>query len=887
MRDRLRELIRVTHRLAHERNLSALLAGIMDAVIRLSGAERGFLVLRLEGQPTMTVAHGLDAAEIESPESQVSRAVLDTAMRTRKPVLCDNAQADAGFAERRSVAALSLRSVLCAPIQLRGAVSGAIYLDHRGLSGAFAASDLDWIEAFCDHVALAIENAFLYNRATVDRATGLSTRGHFLSRLETEVARARRDNFPVALLLFDLDGLRLVNDLHGFAAGNRALAHFGAAITRELGEGETGARVRVRHPEGAAAGRLGGDEFAVCLPDAAPDAAARLAARLLEQAGRDAPAGDGERLVYTVSAGVAVFPLDAPDADALLLAADEALYRAKRAGRHRVHVAGGGGAGRAPEGAARPGGVAATDPDLARRLPARDGVLVLGMLARVLAAGLDPTRMLDVALGLLLEATGAERGFVMVKGVGDGLRPASARNFRDEEIAAPGFEVSSTIVGRVFRTGRPFRIADPGAEESLRAHRSIVELRLASVLAAPITLGEEVLGVIYLDTRSLEKELTAEDEALVTAFAERIAAPVAACYAHQQAAAETTAIRRALADSQEAAATKYEYKNIVGRSRAMRELLKLLDRITDTAYPVLISGEAGTGKELVARALHYNGPRRERPFLVQDCAAPAETLLESELFGQVRGAFAGAPDEQGGLFAAAAGGTLFLDEVANLPAGTQARLLRVLQEGQVRPGGGHTGAPVDVRVVAATQRDLAALVAEGRFREDLYYRLGVFKVQMPPLRERREDIPALVGRFLARAAEESGTRALGIEPEALKALGNARWPGNVQQLENEVRRLAALSDGTIRLEDLTDELRGTTAIRVGPGRGVAGGGGSGSGPALVAGESLEEAEQRLVRELLMGVLDASDWNCAQAARTLRIGRSTLYEKMRALGIKRP
>ena len=240
----------------------------------------------------------------------------------------------------------------------------------------------------------------------------------------------------------------------------------------------------------------------------------------------------------------------------------------------------------------------------------------------------------------------------------------------------------------------------------------------------------------------------------------------------------------------------------------MLELFRLLDRLTDTALPVVIQGESGTGKELVARAIHFNGPRRDRPFVSENCAAIPETLLESTLFGYVRGAFTGADHDTRGLFEVADGGTLFLDEVGEMSPAMQGKLLRVLQEGEFRRVGGERTRKVDVRIVAATNRDLARMVEEGKFRQDLYFRLNVARILLPPLRERREDIPLIVEHLLAKHAANAATPAKPLDPAALARLVAYRWPGNVRELENEITRADALSGERITVADLSPPGRG-------------------------------------------------------------------------------
>ncbi len=245
---------------------------------------------------------------------------------------------------------------------------------------------------------------------------------------------------------------------------------------------------------------------------------------------------------------------------------------------------------------------------------------------------------------------------------------------------------------------------------------------------------------------------------------------------------------------------------IVGRGPKMTAVFDLLEKILPSSYPVLVLGESGTGKELIARALHEFGPRKGKPYVSENCAAIPETLLESELFGHKRGSFTGAVADRKGHFVAANKGTIFLDEIGDMSPTMQTKLLRVLQDGEVRPVGGQDTFHVDVRVVAATNQPLRERVGKGLFREDLYFRLAVLELRLPALRERKEDIPLLVEHFLARASAEA-KREVRLSPEALERLIAHSWPGNVRELENEIRRAVALCDGTIKASDLTPEVR--------------------------------------------------------------------------------
>ncbi|MFH0889404.1 MAG: sigma 54-interacting transcriptional regulator [Planctomycetota bacterium] len=260
-----------------------------------------------------------------------------------------------------------------------------------------------------------------------------------------------------------------------------------------------------------------------------------------------------------------------------------------------------------------------------------------------------------------------------------------------------------------------------------------------------------------------------------------------------RAAIETEEHKKRIAELEKTLYEKYQFASIIGQSNPMREVYKLLDKAITTDYPVVIQGETGTGKELVAKALHFNGLRKAKPFIPENCAALASGVLESELFGHIKGAFTGADKDKKGLFELADGGTLFLDEVSIMDQEMQKKLLRALQECEIRPVGGKSPIKVDVRVISATNQDLKQLVKKGTFRDDLYYRLNVITINLPPLRERQEDIPLLVNHFLEKIAKETNTKIKVVDKEAIKLLINYNWPGNVRELENEIKRCCVLT----------------------------------------------------------------------------------------------
>jgi two-component system response regulator HupR/HoxA len=318
---------------------------------------------------------------------------------------------------------------------------------------------------------------------------------------------------------------------------------------------------------------------------------------------------------------------------------------------------------------------------------------------------------------------------------------------------------------------------------------------------------------------------------------------------------------------------RYSFDQIVGSSPAMNKVFEVMEKVAQTDATVLLAGETGTGKDLVARAIHYAGARRERRFVAQNCGALPDTLLESELFGHKRGAFTGAHADKKGLFEIADGGTIFLDEIGETEPGMQVRLLRVLQDGEIRPLGSSETRKVDVRIIAATNRDLRKAVSEGRFREDLYYRLRVVEIELPPLRERREDIPLLAHHFLDLANQKMGRRLRGFTNAAMDRIVAHEWSGNVRELENELQRAVALAGDadTVHLDMLSEHLRG--------------------GAPAAAGEPLPPGEARdlnlavddLKRRMIQGALRETG-SKTKAADRLGIPRQSLQKMMKRLGL---
>ncbi len=493
-------------------------------------------------------------------------------------------------------------------------------------------------------------------------------------------------------------------------------------------------------------------------------------------------------------------------------------------------------------------------------------------------------RLLEQVVDAVMELTDAERGAVVVLSV-DGKERVEVTRELGQGTAAVRF--SRSVIDRVLSEGEPVLSVDAAADDRFDESRSISHLNLRSVLAVPLRFRGELVGAAYVDHRLRRGNFDEDDLAHMEEFAELAALAVA----HARAVSALQARTQALVDQQrdlterleareaEAATLRVQVQSagvattaapagMIGATEPMQRVFRLIDRLADTDVPVVIYGESGTGKELVARAIHEGGSRRKGPFVAENCAAIPETLLESVLFGHARGAFTGAQSAKPGLFEAAHGGTIFLDEVSEMSPGMQSKLLRVLQEGEVRRVGENASRAVDVRVVAASNRDLDSLVESGEFRRDLFYRINVVKLELPPLRARADDLPALIEHFVGRYA--AGTGGLEITPAAMRRMGAYAWPGNVRELENEVQRWVALAEGSVDVDDLSPTLRAVSAQAPDP-----------------DDLRIRPRVDRLERELIEQALARTEGNQTRAAELLGLSRYGLQKKLRRMEIESP
>jgi transcriptional regulator with GAF, ATPase, and Fis domain len=482
-------------------------------------------------------------------------------------------------------------------------------------------------------------------------------------------------------------------------------------------------------------------------------------------------------------------------------------------------------------------------------VPGREDPLVR-FSRRLLEAG-SLESLLDALLDALLEVTRADKGFVIELADGEPVVRA-ARNLDSANVEDAVSRVSDSIVQRVVQTRRPLVVADALHDAEWSSSASVVNLRLQSVMCAPLTARGEVFGAIYLGNDSVRNLFDPQSLQTLTVFASQASLLLQNALLLRDLRKENEELREAVENRR--------YGELLGAGPSMREVYRRIEKVAPTDVTVLIQGETGTGKELVAREIHRRSPRSAGPFVAVNCAAIPEGLLESELFGHVKGAFTGAVASRPGRFQAAAGGTLFLDEIGEMPPSLQVKLLRAIQEHSVQRVGEARPEPVDIRVVAATNRNLEEDVRDGRFREDLYYRLNVVAIRLPPLRERGEDVAMLARWFLQRYAVEFDSRARSFAPGAVAAIRKYRWPGNIRELENRVKKASVLADGPLITADDLDLRREELE------------------PAMALAQAIEEFRKGYISD----VLERNGGNRTKTAKDLDVDPRTIFRHLEKL-----
>ena len=485
-----------------------------------------------------------------------------------------------------------------------------------------------------------------------------------------------------------------------------------------------------------------------------------------------------------------------------------------------------------------------------------DRLRLLYDVSRELTTERDVKVLLDRTLGNLLAVYSAERVLVALKnGTPKGFEVDAVRHHNVE--ADDAEKLSRGIIRRVIETNEPVLSMDALIDDRLNRFQSVIDYHIRSVLSVPVFhLNEGVMGALYVDHRGMDSAFSEADQTFLQAFANLVGVALVNARMYEQ-------LEERAQYLQQEVERRHQFDDLVGQSDAMQAIYQLIETATKSDIPVLVQGETGTGKELAARAIHYNSTRKDRRFLSQNCAAFSPELLQSELFGHKKGAFTGATEDHKGIFEVANGGTVFLDEIADAPPQLQKNLLRVLEEGKVRRVGETEDRTVDVRIIAATNRDLKKEVEKGSFREDLYYRLHGIQIDMPPLQERIEDVPLLAEHLLIRAKEDANKSVGGLTVGAIRALTSRDWSGNVRELENKIRLAVALAEeeGDITpdlfSEAVGQEFQGYLQDRV------------------------QEYEKRVIRNML----EKHEGNITHAAKELGITRVGLHKKINRLGLR--
>ncbi len=491
-------------------------------------------------------------------------------------------------------------------------------------------------------------------------------------------------------------------------------------------------------------------------------------------------------------------------------------------------------------------------PQAGQRLLALD---TLVRFSERLLGATDLPRLLDQLVDALLEVTHADKGFLILLEDGE-MTVRAARNVAKETIEGALERVSDSIIQRVVETRRPLVVADALHDAAWSGSSSVVNLKLCSVMCAPLMQKGDPFGVIYLGNDNVVSLFDERSLEVLTVFAAQASLLVENALLLEGLRRENVALKEAVSSRQ--------YGDLIGAGASMREVYRRIEKVAGTDISVLISGETGTGKEIVAREIHRRSPRSAGPFVAVNCGAIPESLLESELFGHVKGAFTGAVATRAGKFQSAHGGTLFLDEVGEMPGALQVKLLRALQERAVTKVGDTRAEPVDLRIIAATNKVLEEEIRRGAFREDLYYRLNVVSIPLPPLRDRGEDVIVIARWFLQRYAKEFASRVRGFTPSALVAMRKYAWPGNIRELENRLKKAVVLADrALVSAEDL--DLRPEILE-----------------PILPLAQAKEEFQKRYINE----VLERNGGNRTQTAKDLGVDPRTIFRHLEKLEAER-
>lgn len=853
----------------------SILEQVLDVAVRSTQAQRGALLLfDNEHKLALKVTHQEGVTSLGGPEILLSMSVIEKVVETDQPIFVHDLSKDNRFSDASSVQALGLLSVMCAPLVLTLRHQGAPELEHRAVhqttrkilgviyvdsTSILPCFDEEKFTLFCtlaNYATMALRNARLYYEATTDSLTGLFNRRHFETLLADEFLLARKHKTPLSLLMIDLDHFKKVNDTLGHLQGDDVLRRVAGEIRRS-----------VRNTD--ISGRYGGEEFVVILPDTSLEGAEEVAKKILGQFEHfscvpvleKGPPGSARAEVPALSLSIGVAALE-PEIEApadLVKLADHALYLAKESGRGRVQCA-----SREKrelwQRKDRLAGIVGGDP----AHDYRNVSILLDTIASVNKTR-DLNDLLDLLTDVLIEITQADRGLILLRDPDGRLGTRVARSRHRKPIDPLPTDLSGTLPARVIKTGEAICLPVLAGEDVDQLSSSVRAFQLASVICLPLRVGDRALGVVYLDSRSQNPDFQQSDLPFLEALSREVAMAIEhAQLMEEKRQAEEFRRRELQEENRKLRETLSHRRTIVGESEPMERVFDAVRKVAKSDATVLLCGESGTGKEAIARAIHELSTRRDHLHVIIDCGAIPETLIESELFGHEKGSFTGAISQKIGKFEHANGGTVFIDEVGDLPLQSQVKLLRVLQEREIERVGGTRSIRVDVRVIAATNRDLAGMVKQGLFREDLFYRLNVVVLTVPPLRERGRDILLLAGHFLERFMLQAGKPIRGFTSEAKAALTRHEWPGNVRELENKIEQAVILADGEwVDAEDLALP----------------------QADSATEAQTLADRERQLRVQSIQEALRKSQGNISEAAKELGIGRQKFYALMRRYGLQ--
>ncbi len=491
--------------------------------------------------------------------------------------------------------------------------------------------------------------------------------------------------------------------------------------------------------------------------------------------------------------------------------------------------------------------------DTIEKLIKKEALLSLYHVSKILNAITNLDSLLEKIMDLAIKTTNAERGFLMLR-EGNDLEIKVARNIDKKNIKKPSM-LSSTIIDKVLLSKKPILTSNALHDPRFSKSDSVIMFKILSILAVPLVSRDRPLGLLYVDARTQKNIFDKSSLAYLSAFANLAGIAIENARLRNNLSSENVRLKVQVRLSG-------GYEDIIGNSTEMKKVMQLVKKVFDKEIPVLLQGESGTGKELIARTIHGLGPRSKYKFVAQYCGALPETLLESELFGYKKGAFTGAETDKMGLLEDANNGTFFLDEIGEVPLSTQTKLLRFLEEGTIRRLGDNKEKKLNVRIISASNKNLDAEVIKGNFRDDLFYRLKVVKIIIPPLRKRRQDIPLLVNYFLKKIEP---SRDITVTREAMKRLVDYSWPGNIRELQNAISHAMVMSNSNrMGVDGLPPEIISKTPF-----------------PHIKYGMSISAMEKALIKitvEHLAG-------NRKEAARILGISLRTLHNKIKEYGVK--